>query len=214
MPPRLSSLPAFTAPSAFMARVARPFSSTPAVAQTSGSGSGSNPISNPISNLLNLDEKAPVHSADRIRSLINRSPPRDVAAARKRTMMDQLKERKISDDYLRQMPRRFRNGDVYAPHDLSPVEMDKWRKIRRPTVDVVDMLGINPLDHYRNFSIISEFMSSFGQILHSTDTGLRPVNHRKMAKAIRRAIGMGIHPSVHQHPEILKSKLRMKSAWR
>ncbi len=43
-----------------------------------------------------------------------------------------------------------------------------------------------------------------GRIQHSKETGLRPVNQRKMAKAIRRAIGMGLHPSVHKHPEIIR----------
>lgn len=71
------------------------------------------------------------------------------AAIRQRTMLDSLKKQKISDDYLKQMPRRWRNGNVYAPHDLSPTEMDKWRRIRKPEVDVIDMLGINPKDHYR-----------------------------------------------------------------
>lgn len=56
----------------------------------------------------------------------------------------------------------------------------------------------------QNFSVISEFMSPMGRITHGRDTGLRPVNQRKMAKAIRRAIGMGLHPSVHRHPEILR----------
>jgi len=46
-------------------------------------------------------------------------------------------------------------------------------------------------------------MTPMGRIMHSKDTGLRPVNQRRMAKAIRRAIGTGIHPSVHRHPEIL-----------
>lgn len=46
-------------------------------------------------------------------------------------------------------------------------------------------------------------MTSHGKIKRSADTGLRPVNQRKMAKAIRRAIGLGLHPSVHHHPEIL-----------
>lgn len=50
---------------------------------------------------------------------------------------------------------------------------------------------------------MSEFMTSMGRIKHSKETGLRPVNQRKMAKAIRRAIGMGIHPSTHAHPMIL-----------
>jgi small subunit ribosomal protein S18 len=56
----------------------------------------------------------------------------------------------------------------------------------------------------QNFSLISEFMTSMGRIKHSSETGLRPVNQRKMAKAIRRAVGMGLHPSVHKHPEILR----------
>ena len=46
-------------------------------------------------------------------------------------------------------------------------------------------------------------MTPMGRIKHSRETGLRPVNQRKMARAIRRAIGLGIHPSVHAHPEIL-----------
>jgi len=55
----------------------------------------------------------------------------------------------------------------------------------------------------QNFSVVSDFMTNFGRIKHSRDTGLRPVNQRKMAKTIRRAIGLGIHPSVYRHPMIL-----------
>lgn len=55
--------------------------------------------------------------------------------------------------------------------------------------------------------MISQYMTTMGQIKHSSETGLRPRNQRKMAKAIRRVIGMGIHPSVHRHPEILKHEL-------
>ncbi|KAF0321436.1 37S ribosomal protein RSM18 [Colletotrichum sp. SAR11_59] len=205
MPPRLPSFPAFKDPSAFMARIARPFSATPAVAEPR------RPISNTDSLLGLDDQKAPI---DRARTLMSKNPLGGArnAALRQRTMLDSLKKQKISDDYLKQMPRRWRNGNVYAPHDLSPTEMDKWRRIRKPEVDVIDMLGINPKDHYRNFAMVSEFMTSFGHIMHSKDTGLRPVNHRRMTKAIRRAIGMGIHPSVHHHPEILKKTF--KQAWR
>jgi small subunit ribosomal protein S18 len=61
-------------------------------------------------------------------------------------------------------------------------------------------------DLLQNFSFISEYMTAFGRIKGAEKTGLRPVNQRKVAKAIRRAIGLGIHPSVHQHPEILMRK--------
>lgn len=46
-------------------------------------------------------------------------------------------------------------------------------------------------------------MTAFGRIKNGRMNGLRPVNQRKMAKAIRRAVGLGIHPSVHLHPEVL-----------
>ncbi|EGP86413.1 uncharacterized protein MYCGRDRAFT_18344, partial [Zymoseptoria tritici IPO323] len=110
-------------------------------------------------------------------------------------------------DLSQQIPRRWKAGDVYAPHDLSGVEMSKWKKLRRkprPKYDVLDQLGVNPLDHYKNFSIMSEYITPMGRIRHSNDTGLRPVNQRKMAKAIRRAMGMGLMPGVHRHPELLK----------
>lgn len=61
----------------------------------------------------------------------------------------------------------------------------------------------------QNFAIISDFMTDMGRIKHSKDTGLRAVNQRKMAKAIRRAIGMGIHPSTHKHPELIFGDTRV-----
>lgn len=50
---------------------------------------------------------------------------------------------------------------------------------------------------------MSEFMTPMGRIKHSNETGLRPVNQRRIARAIRRSIGIGMMPSVHRHPEIL-----------
>ncbi|KAF1818486.1 ribosomal protein S18 [Dissoconium aciculare CBS 342.82] len=110
-----------------------------------------------------------------------------------------------SQDLDKQVTRRWRAGDVYAPHDLSGIEMAKWKRLRRkdrPRYDVLDLLGIDPLLHYKNFSIMSEYMTSMGRIKHISETGLRPVNQRKMAKAIRRAIGIGLIPSTHAHPEM------------
>ena len=45
-----------------------------------------------------------------------------------------------------------------------------------------------------------------GRILHRKETGLRPVNQRRISKAIRRAVSMGLMPSVHRHPEILEAE--------
>jgi small subunit ribosomal protein S18 len=57
---------------------------------------------------------------------------------------------------------------------------------------------------------MSEYMTPMGRIKHRSATGLRPVNQRKIAKAIRRAIGVGLMPSVHQHPEIIAMEFRGK----
>lgn len=54
---------------------------------------------------------------------------------------------------------------------------------------------------------MSEYMTDMGRIKHRNETGLRPVNQRRMAKAIRRAIGMGLMPGVHRHPEILRMEM-------
>ena len=56
----------------------------------------------------------------------------------------------------------------------------------------------------QNFSMLSEYVTPLGRIMGRAETGLRPVNQRKISKAIRRAIGMGMMPSVHKHPELLQ----------
>ena len=132
------------------------------------------------------------------------------------------------EDLERQVTRRWRVGDVYAPHDLSGAEAAKWKKLRRKgktQIDVLDQLGINPKQHYKasgnarnpltesayipqNFSMMSEYMTDMGRIKHRRETSLRPVNQRRMAKAIRRAIGVGLMPGVHRHPEILREERR------
>ncbi len=70
------------------------------------------------------------------------------AEERQRTL-ERLQQQQVTSSYLRQMNRRWRAGDVYAPHDLGPEEMAKFRKISRRKVDVLDALGLNPKDEYR-----------------------------------------------------------------
>lgn len=119
-----------------------------------------------------------------------------------------------------QSSRSWRDGDVYAPHDLSPAEMQKARRARSNAArgnttntrkkggrDLVDELAINPLKEYKNFAMMSEFMTDMGRIKHGKETGLRAVNQRKVARAIRRAIGIGIMPSVHKHPELFDERV-------
>ena len=109
------------------------------------------------------------------------------------------------EQFQRQIYRKWQPGDVYSPHDLTGAEQRKWKFGRKkPQQDAFDVLGINPLNEYKNFTIMSEYMTETGRIKHSKDTGLRPKNQRKIAKAIRRAIGLGLMPSVHRHPLVVK----------
>jgi small subunit ribosomal protein S18 len=131
-----------------------------------------------------------------LRSGQNSKPPRNVTP-------EDLEKHGRSQDITRQISRRWKAGDVYAPKDLSDVEMAKWKKRSKPERDVFDVLGFDPVANYKNFSVMSEYMTPMGRIKHGKETGLRSVNQRKIAKAIRRVIGLGMMPSVHRHPELL-----------
>ncbi|OCK83710.1 ribosomal protein S18 [Lepidopterella palustris CBS 459.81] len=116
----------------------------------------------------------------------------------------QLEQSMKRGQFEQQMWRKWKSGDVYAPHDLTGSEQAKWKRTKTtPKMDAFDVLKLNPINEYKNFSIMSEYMTEMGRIKHSSVTGLRPVNQRKIAKAIRRAIGIGLMPSVHRHPELL-----------
>ncbi|OBT97481.2 hypothetical protein VE01_04395 [Pseudogymnoascus verrucosus] len=143
-------------------------------------------------------------------SLIDRTAQRKERQRTQRTAAhaggssaEDLARHKMATKVTKQISRRWKTGDVYAPHDLSEVEMKKWKQRGKPAVDVFDVLELDPLVEYRNFAMLSEYMTPMGRIMHSNDTGLRSKNQRRIAKAIRRAVGMGFMPSVHRHPEIL-----------
>ncbi|KAL9108580.1 MAG: hypothetical protein Q9227_006666 [Pyrenula ochraceoflavens] len=122
---------------------------------------------------------------------------------------EQQREKELGIRFLQH--RRWKNGDVYSPHDLTSIEQKKWQRRRRPDVDVFDILSMNPLEQYTNLSIMSEYMTEMGRIRSSRDTGLRPVNQRRIAKAIRRSIGIGLMPSAYKHPEILMYEMAKKA---
>ena len=71
-------------------------------------------------------------------------------------------------------------------------------------VEPSEELEIAPGVPIQNFSIMSEYVTEMGRIRHSQLTGLRPVNQRKISKAIRRAIGLGLIPAAYKHPEIVR----------
>lgn len=110
--------------------------------------------SNNQSTLLNLDtpsSPSPSGTHEALSSIIRSSSGRRAANAeqKKEKTLEGLRARTTSDNYARQMPRFWKAGDVYAPHDLSPAQMRKWRSRAPPKKDVMDLLGVNPLDLYK-----------------------------------------------------------------
>jgi small subunit ribosomal protein S18 len=68
-------------------------------------------------------------------------------------IVDELATADLTKELGRQASRVWKVGDVYAPHDLSSVEASKWKvNHRRPEKDVFDMLGENPIKHYKVLS--------------------------------------------------------------
>ena len=72
-----------------------------------------------------------------------------LSTRRNRTdMLNTLDKSRRAKELEKLQTRRWKIGDVYAPHDLGPEEMMKWRQRSKPTRDVFDILAINPLDEY------------------------------------------------------------------
>lgn len=64
-------------------------------------------------------------------------------------------------------------------------------KTATPTEDPFDVLGLDPLHEYKNFRLLTHFVSDMGKILPREQTGVSAKNQRKLAKAIKRARAMG-----------------------
>lgn len=155
MPPRLPTSCILTART-----LLRPFSTTSAVASPRDSP---HPVHGTSSNSSLLSLNSNNHSssgaargtssekrADAAATLMDRFKARAGAYRKEKdAQMDYLKSQRVSSEYLKQMPRKWEAGDVYSPHDLSPVEMQKWRRRTLRQNDVVDALGIRPLDMYK-----------------------------------------------------------------
>lgn len=87
--------------------------------------------------------------AARLSSVINERGVYKSIARNHEELLSKSKAVAAQTELARQMTRTWQDGDVYAPHDLSEVEMMKWKQPKRPTKDIIDMLGLNPLDHYK-----------------------------------------------------------------
>ncbi|KAL9088410.1 MAG: hypothetical protein Q9159_003110 [Coniocarpon cinnabarinum] len=152
--------------------------------------------------------------------------PRSHFAQQEQVRRDKARTQAVLDN---QAARAWKEGDVYAPHDLSPAEQMKARsarlglssRFRMQTrarsrrlggADAFDVLRLDPVKEYKNYTMMGEFVSETGRIRSARETGLRAVNQRKLAKAVRRSIGMGLVPSVHRHPELFPERKEQRDA--
>lgn len=84
-----------------------------------------------------------------LKSLMRTSRAYDRLTIKSDNTAQRAKENTNRENLARQSTRNWKPGDIYAPHDLSPQEMVKWKQPKQPKRDIIDMLGLNPLDHYR-----------------------------------------------------------------
>jgi small subunit ribosomal protein S18 len=107
-----------------------------------------NPIRDPPKNQPNVEyaQRLFAESARKRNQLVqeNRMRPKITADTYK-----DLADHNMRAGLTKQITRRWKAGDVYAPHDLSGVEMLKWKKRHQPERDVFDVLDFNPEQHYR-----------------------------------------------------------------
>lgn len=80
---------------------------------------------------------------------MHRARVREGMKTRKEDALTRASAAKEREEYTRQLTRKWKAGDVYAPHDLSRQEMTKWKQPRQPTKDILDMVGLSPLDEYK-----------------------------------------------------------------
>ncbi|KAK9465267.1 ribosomal protein S18-domain-containing protein [Lipomyces arxii] len=92
--------------------------------------------------------------------------------------------------------RRFPTGAIYSPNQLAhlrtPFESDvvvgdKFKFIER-----------DPMEFYKDAYLLSDFVSTMGNILPRSMTKLTIQNHRKVQKAIKRARAAGLLSTVHR----------------
>lgn len=90
----------------------------------------------------------------------------------------------------------FQSGTTYHPDELGQPRTRQQRpRPVRPSQDPFEVLGLDPLKEYKNFTLLSHFVSDIGKILPRESTGVSAKNQRKLAKAIKRARAMGLMSS-------------------
>lgn len=109
-----------------------------------------------------------------------------------------------------QFTKKFAAGDNYDPFDFSNDKLDIEKRLKRTAKqsikkrqDPFAKAGIDPLDLYTMPEILSNYVTSTGQILPREITGCNARNQRKLSAAIKRARSCGLLLSTHKHEKYL-----------
>lgn len=102
-----------------------------------------------------------------------------------------------------QLVRTFESGTSIDPFDFSFARknLDKKYHVYDNPNSLFDK--VNPLSFYTNPAFLSGFINSCGQIKPRAVTKLSPINHNRLAKAIKRAQSIGLLSRVHQNIDSL-----------
>ncbi|KAI8341305.1 ribosomal protein S18 [Chlamydoabsidia padenii] len=131
----------------------------------------------------------------------NSAEPKNVQKETLQILHDSITKKKPKPiDVGQRYQKIHRAGDIYHPQDLNDARYQEQLRQRRgrptpPSADPFDVLGLDPLHEYKNYRLLSHFVSDMGKILPRERTGLTAKNQRKLAKAVKRARAMGIMSS-------------------
>lgn len=113
-------------------------------------------------------------------------------------------------DISSRFERRFPLTESYTPFDFSPLkqkmEQRAQKKAYKLRTDPFAHSGIDPQTLYSMPEILSNFITSSGQILPRSETGCSAKNQKRLANAIKTARACGLLSTVHKHHRYLPSR--------
>ncbi|KAI5966565.1 uncharacterized protein KGF55_000874 [Candida pseudojiufengensis] len=106
------------------------------------------------------------------------------------------------------LQRKFKSGTTYNPFDFSMnrYRMEKKQNQQVKKEDPFVKSGINPRTLYLMPEILSQFLTSTGQILPRSITGCNAKNQKRLTAAIKNARNLGLLSTVHKHYRFLPSR--------
>ncbi|KAI5969488.1 hypothetical protein CANMA_001556 [Candida margitis] len=106
------------------------------------------------------------------------------------------------------LQKKFRVGTTYNPFDFSMnrLRMERKQAQSRAIEDPFERSGVDPRNLYLMPEILSQFLTSTGQILSRQQTGCSAANQKKLTAAVKTARNLGLLSTVHKHYRFLPTR--------